>query len=100
MQLQQYYAQYQGAAPHHPGHAPFHAQGPGGPPPMQQPYQYQGYGPPPQQPGYQVEVCKAVMNSVNLKILSGTNCQVNSAQRELRELTCIFIPIIHKIWIV
>lgn len=58
VQLQQYYAQYQGAAPHHPGHAPFHAQGPGGPPPMQQPYQYQGYGPPPQQPGYQEQTAK------------------------------------------
>lgn len=56
MQLQQYYAQHQGGAPQHPGHAPFHAQGPGGPPPMQQPYQYQGYGSPPQQQGYQVRV--------------------------------------------
>ena len=56
MQLQQYYAQYQGGAPPpqaHPGHAPFHAPGPGGPPPVQQPYQYSGYGPP-QQQGYQV----------------------------------------------
>ena len=55
MQLQQYYATMQGGAPPqpHPGHAPFHAPGPGGPPPVQQAYQYSGYGPP-QQQGYHV----------------------------------------------